>query len=63
LGNNLRFHLIHPRATLIIWELSSSISSWVIKLLDKKDPPFEFGFIKNGTQASMKKMPIHVLAV
>ncbi len=62
MGNNLRFHPIHPRATLGIWELSSSISFWVIKLLDKKDLPFDFGFIKTGTQDSMKKMPIHALA-
>jgi len=50
----------HP--SLIIWELSSLISSSVIKLLDKKDPPFEFHFIKHGMQDSMMKMQIHALA-
>lgn len=59
MGSNLRSHLHHHETTLKIWELSKSISTLEIKLVEKKDAPFEFHFVKNGMEDSMKKMPRH----
>jgi hypothetical protein len=59
MGSDLRSHLHHPKATLRIWELSKSISALAIKLVEKKDSPIEFHFVKNGMEDSMKGMLRH----
>jgi hypothetical protein len=56
------FHIHHPEVTFEIWELSQSISVWVVRLVKKQDSPFKFHFVKNRIKDIVRRMPIHAMA-
>jgi hypothetical protein len=37
----------------------SQFQNWAIRLVENKDSPFKFHFVKNGMKVTMRKMPIH----